>query len=69
MGKVNEFFIQKKEEKDALRKINVVPNIDLVECPTCNSRDIIVGDFNSICLECNLVDDSRLFITKIISIK
>lgn len=64
MGKLKEFFLEKEEEKK-LDPVRVIPNLGQVECPTCGGHDIMVGvNGKSICLECNMLDETKLFIKK-----
>ena len=62
MGKLKEFLI---DQENAKNEVKFVLNTKQVECPTCKSHDVMIGELNSICLECNLVDDTGLFVTKI----
>ncbi len=62
MGKVKDFILEQEEERKLAA--SVVIKDEYLECPKCKSLDILYGQADSVCLECNLTDDSKLFITK-----
>ncbi len=62
MGKVKDLILEQEEEKKLT--IPVIVNEGYLECPKCRSLDILHGETQSVCLECNLIDDTVLFVTK-----
>lgn len=62
MGKIKEFILDKEEENK--KNIPIYINDNMVQCPRCDSFDIMVGEHQSVCLECNLTDESNLFLFK-----
>lgn len=62
MGKVKDLIMDQEEDKKLI--VPIKANDGYLECPKCRSLDILYGEIDSVCLECNLTDDSKLFITK-----
>lgn len=63
MGRVKEAF-QEKIEESKLKSQEVMVNGKYLQCPTCSGSDVMVGENKSICLECDLIDDTNLFLNK-----
>lgn len=60
VGKLKDFLLEQEENEKHNQAI--VPNLGSLECPKCGSTDVMEGSGRSICLECDLIDQTGVFV-------